>query len=110
MNRNRIRTWMLAIVVGLLFVWVIPGSGQHETERVLVGSIVAVDWDDDGDVVAIDFQTEDEGRFAIDLDSRSLRLLSMVDENVEIVGSVFVGEDGWEYFSVRSFRVLPTSV
>jgi len=43
MNRKRIWTWVLAIVIGLLFVWILPTSGQEEEGIIHIGTIVAVD-------------------------------------------------------------------
>ena len=111
MNRKTLWTWILAILVGLVFVWFVPASGQDQQDQddiVLVGVIVAVDWDENGDVVAVDLQTEEDWSIAVDISQNSLQLLSLVDEQVEIVGSLFDGDDGWTYIEVRSFTVIPS--
>ena len=43
MSRKRIWTWVLAIVVGLAFVWILPTSGQEEEKIIHAGTTVAVD-------------------------------------------------------------------
>ena len=72
----------------------------------LVGTVVASDWDEEGNVLAIDLETSDE-TYLIDLSGTGQELLSHVGRIVEVVGEVEEDEDGWTHILVSSFTVIP---
>jgi hypothetical protein len=94
-------------VVVVVIAWALPALGD---EMVLVGTVVAVGWDDDGEVMAIDFATTEGESIAVDLEGEGKRLLSYIDETVEITGTVYDGDDGWQHVRVHTIREIPDSV
>jgi hypothetical protein len=74
-------------------------------EITVVGTVIETDWDDDGNVTAIDL-VADDGNYAIDLSGRGSELLGHVGETVEIAGSISEDEGGWTTLLVASYTVL----
>ena len=105
MKQNIAWRWVLAILAGVILAWVLPAAGEDEELVVLIGTVVIADWDENGEVIAIDIQTDDEGTFAIALEGAGQDLLSYVDQRVEIEGWLFDGEDGWTYVQVQRFAI-----
>ena len=83
----------------------IAAAGEGQELVVLTGTVVIADWDENGEVIAVDIQTDDEGTFAISLEGAGRDLLLYVDQRVEIEGWLFDGEDGWTYVHVQRFAI-----
>jgi tRNA(Ile2) C34 agmatinyltransferase TiaS len=100
----------LAIVFACAVVlFVLSGGVLASDEKVtLVGTIVAADWDEDGNVVVIELETED-AIYELDLSQAGTALLGHVGDTVEVTGSLQEDEDGWEVLVVRSFSVVEES-
>jgi hypothetical protein len=110
MSRRSIWLLVLTIVVVGLIAWALPVPGEMVEETVLVGTVVAVGWNDEGDVIAIDIATAEGESIAVDLEGDGLQLFSYIDETVEITGTVYEDDDGWMRVKVHSIRALPESV
>jgi hypothetical protein len=95
----------LVLLSSAALVWAVsPGDDANENVT-LVGTLVEADWDDDGEVIAVELDTED-GVFVIDLSEKGAELIALAGEKVEISGTVYDDEDGWTHLVVVSFKVI----
>ena len=61
MNRKHKGIWMLtALASGVAFLCLATLAGGQEDEILLTGTVVEADWDDEGNVIAVDLETEDD--------------------------------------------------
>jgi len=106
-NRKNRGVWVAtALVCGLALFFLSSLADGEEEEVTLIGKVVEADWDDNGNVIAVELETESE-TFSISSSGRGDELLSHVGQRVEVVGSVSEDEDGWSVLVVSSYTLLP---
>jgi hypothetical protein len=76
-----------------------------EEEVVIVGSVVAVQWDEEGNVVDVEIVT-DHDIYLVELEGLASALLDYAGEVVSIRGQVYTDEDGWMIVRVISFTIF----
>jgi hypothetical protein len=96
-----------ALAGGLTFLCFSLLAGGEERKETLVGTVIEADWDDDGNVIAVELETDDE-TISISNRGKGGELLAHVGQRVEVVGTVAVDEEGWEVLFVSSFTLLPS--
>lgn len=107
MHRRSDTIWTTVVLaVGIVLVCASVFAGEAGRDATLVGTVVAVEWDEDDTPTGIELETEDRA-YGIDTTGVGQKLLSHVGERVEVVGTV-VEEEDWEYLEVTSFTVLPS--
>ena len=107
MNRNNRGVWVVAaLVTGLALVCLSAQAIGEERDVTLIGTVVEADWDDDGNVVAVDLESDD-GTFSISASGKGTELLGLAGQRVEVVATVSVNEDGWDVLLVSSYTLLP---
>jgi hypothetical protein len=99
--------WVLvALASGLAFFCLSSLAGGEEELVTLVGTVIEVEWDEEGNISAVDLVTDD-GTFVIDLQGVGAGLLAQVGESVEVVGTVYEDHYGLKVLVVSYFTVLP---
>jgi hypothetical protein len=76
-----------------------------DDEVTLIGTVVESDWDDDGNVIEIELETDD-GSYTIEISGKGQELLAHIDEQVEVVGTQYEDDDGFQYLKVSSYTLI----
>ena len=72
----------------------------------LMGIIVPVDWDEDGNALASVVSTPGEKEYLIEPDSKGKELLRLSRQEVKVVGLVGRSREGRRTISVRAFELI----
>ena len=72
----------------------------------LMGIIVPVDWDEDGNALASVVSTPGEKEYLIEPDSKGKELLRLSRQEVKVVGLVGRSRKGRRTISVRAFELI----
>jgi hypothetical protein len=87
----------------------IKGTGMRQGEppkqATLVGRIAPGNWDNEGNVIGVRFQTENE-QYEIELNVAGQELFDFLDEEVKVVGICGVAKNGTQRIRVSSYEVL----
>ena len=75
-------------------------------EVTLSGIVMASEWDEEDEVVGLNFVTEDEEEYILVRNPIHDELLDYVDEEVELTGTITEDEDGSLLFEPVGFEVL----
>lgn len=75
-------------------------------EVTLAGLIMAAEWDEEDEVIGLNFVTEDEEEYILVRNPIHDELLDYVDEEVELTGTISEDEDGSLLFESVGFEVL----
>jgi hypothetical protein len=106
-NRKNRGVWVAAALAsGLAFLCLSALAGGEEREVTLIGTVVEVDWDDDGFVIAVELETFD-GTYSISSSGKGNELLAYGGQRIEVVGTVSAQDDGWNVLFVSSYTLLP---
>ena len=81
------------------------GTGDLSQKVTLVGSVVPGNWDNDGNVIGINFQTEKE-RYVIELNESGEELFDFLEEEVKVTGITGTARNGTKKIRVSSYEVL----
>lgn len=104
-NRNR-GVWVVATLTMCLAVLCLAALADGEERQAsLVGTIVEVDWDDNGDVIAVELET-DETTYTVASSGKGRELLNLAGQRVEVRGTISEDEYGWDVIHVTSFTVV----
>ena len=105
MNRKCCGVWtVIALAIGVAL-FCLPAKAEEEGTIMIIGTIVESETDEDGNILAIDLETE-EGTYSIELSGVGEELVSYMGETVEIEGFVTEDDDGWRYLEVLSFTIV----
>ena len=95
-------TVLCVVVIASVF---FASADEYEEEIEIVGTVVAVDWDEDGNVIDIELDTERDV-YPVELDEMGTELLDYVGDVVNIQGVLFWNDDEWTVLRVESFYVV----
>ncbi len=97
---------MVVVLAGAFAVRALAQEDQgHDGTVTLVGTVVAADWDDNGNVIGVDLQTDDQDYIIADTGSGP-ELLQLVGKKISATGTVSHNDDGVSILTVSSFTVL----
>lgn len=108
--REHMRVWAVVIMVvaaaGVFASLAIAQETEAGAKAVtVVGTVVAADWDDNGTVVAVNLQSDDDEYIIADNETAA-ELLHMVGQRVSVTGTVAESEDGSLVLTVSTFSVV----
>ena len=111
--REHIRPWAIVIMVvlaaGTFPALAVAQEAESGAKTVTaVGTIVAADWDENGSVVAVNLQTDDDEYLIADTETAA-ELLHLVGQKVSVTGTVAESEEGSLVITVTSFSVVKES-
>jgi hypothetical protein len=99
---------MTMLACSVLLVALCAVVAADDEEMTLVGRVSAVEWDEDGNVLVVELETDD-AIYELDLSRGGVALLDQVGATVRVTGALSTDEDGWEVLVVYSFTVLEQS-
>lgn len=110
-------SYILFFMLSFMFLSFAPIAAQSEdTEETIVGTVVAVEWDDDGNAttVAISVEIIDEENENEEIDEyylvgdteKGYELLNYVGEDVEAKGTIKANEDGNKTIYVTDYKIV----
>jgi hypothetical protein len=111
--RKHIRPWtivfMVVLAAGAFAALAVAQEAESGAKTVtVVGTIVAADWDENGAVVAVNLQS-DEDEYVIADTETAAELLHLVGQKVSVTGTVAESEEGSLVLTVSSFSVVKES-
>ncbi|MBN1352486.1 hypothetical protein JXJ21_24015 [candidate division KSB1 bacterium] len=116
MNSQLIGTRIILAVSALFIVFSAFSLNAEMSEETITGVVVATDWDDDDNVIAVSIsvtiEAEDPSEesyteyYQVANQGKGAELLKLVDEVVEATGDVEVDDDGNKTIYVKSYSVV----
>lgn len=111
--RENIRLWtvvmMVVLTVGAFAAIAVAQESQTSAKAVtVVGTVVAADWNEDGTVVAVDLQSDDDEYVIADTETAA-GLLHLVGQRVTVTGTVAESDEGTLVLTVSTFSVVQES-
>ncbi len=108
--KGRMKVFTICIMVvalaGAFAVRALAQENQGDDGTVtLVGTVVAADWDEQGNVIGVDLQTDEQDYIIADTGS-GVEILHLVGKKISATGTVTQNEDGVSILTVSSFKVL----
>lgn len=108
--RENIRLWtvvmMVVLTVGAFAAIAVAQESQTGAKAVtVVGTVVAADWNEDGTVVAVDLQSDDDEYVIADTEAAA-GLLHLVGQRVSVTGTVAESDEGTLVLTVSTFSVV----
>lgn len=113
---SKIFAGILITLVIALAVWVVPGMASQDEEETIIGTVTAVDWDEDGNIVAvaisvtIESDDPDEEVYQIDYyvadTKKGNELINQVDKLVRATGKVEEDTDGNKTIYISEYEVI----
>ncbi len=70
------------------------------------GIVLPERWDDNDNLLSVMIYTPDDEEYAVKSDSMGKKLFSMVDENVEVVGTIKEQNDGQKIITVKNYHYI----
>jgi hypothetical protein len=75
----------------------------RDTSTTIRGILVPVDWDEDGNILAIAVSTPGEQQYIVEKNSKGKELLGMIRQEVEVTGVVGTGTKDSKTITVNSY-------
>jgi len=75
----------------------------RDTSTTIRGILVPLDWDEDGNVLAIAVSTPGEQEYVVEEDSKGKELLGVIRQEVEVTGVVGTGTKDRKTITVNSY-------
>lgn len=79
------------------------GTGDELTT--IRGIVIPVDWDEDGNVLAIAISSQDEHEYFVELDKKGKKMLGLIRRGIEVSGVVRKIIKGCKTITVKSYRL-----
>lgn len=80
----------------------------NDKSKTVRGIVIAADWDEAGNVVAIAVSAPGEKQYIVKQDSIGKELKRFMRQEVEVIGVVGKGRKGWNNITVKAYELIKT--